>query len=117
MGAALGGTVAAYVRALSAEHGGSEAAQATPQRSAGTIGRYLVHIGWTYRIAGRDDPTKTPLVQLEHQAARKALGVKQRQARAIRFEGDVVDLDGPASGICLATLLKATRRDMLGARD
>ena len=109
-------SVAAYVRALSGQDT-SEAACATPTRSAATIGRYLVHIGWAYRMAHRNDPTKAPLVRLEHKAARKALGVKQRQARAIRFKGDVGDLDGPASGICLATLLKAVRRDMLGARD
>ena len=116
VGAASADTVAAYVRALSGQ-GTSEAACATSTRSAATIGRYLVHIGWAYRMAGRDDPTKAPLVRLEHKAARKALGVKQRQARAIRFKGDVIDLDGPASGICLATLLKAVRRDLLGARD
>ncbi len=114
--AASADTVAAYVRALSGQDT-SEAACSTPTRSAATIGRYLVHIGWAYQMAGRDDPTKAPLVRLEHRAARKALGVKQRQARAIRFKGDVLDLDGPASGICLATLLKAVRRDMLGARD
>jgi hypothetical protein len=29
----------------------------------------------------------------------------------------VSDLDDPAIGICLAHLLKVSRRDMLGARD
>ena len=116
VGSAAADTVAAYVRALSGQED-SEAARATPPRAAATIARYLVHIGWAYRMAGRDDPTKAPLVRLEHKAARKVVGVKQRQARGLRFKGDVVDLDGPASGICLATLLKAVRRDMLGARD
>ena len=68
-------------------------------------------------MAGRDDPTKAPLVKLELKAARKALGVRQRQARAIRYKGDVTDLDGPAAGVCLAHLLKACRRDWLGLRD
>src|SRR3546814_16694597 len=40
-----------------------------------------------------------------------------RQARAIRFKGDVSDFDSPASGVCLAHLLKACRRDLLGLRD
>jgi integrase len=110
-------TVAAYVRALSGQDVGSAAARATPERAAATIGRYLVHIGWAYRMAGRDDPTAAPLVRFEHKAARKALGVRQRQARAIRFKGDITDLDGPPAGVCLATLLTACRRDMLGARD
>jgi integrase len=56
-------------------------------------------------------------VRLELKAARKVLGVKQRQARGIRFKGDVADLDEPANGVCLATLIKAVRRDLLGARD
>jgi integrase len=85
--------------------------------AAATIGRYLVHIGWAYRMAGHDDPTAAPLVRLEHKAARKLLGTRQRQARAIRFKGDVADLDDPASGVCLSSLLKATRKDVLGARD
>ena len=67
-------------------------------------------------MAGRDDPTATPLVKLEHKAARKLLGTRQRQARALRFKGDG-DLDAPPHGVCLANLLKATRRDLLGARD
>ncbi len=45
-GAATAQTVAAYVRALSGQDVGSEAARATEARSAATIGRYLVHIGW-----------------------------------------------------------------------
>ena len=109
--------VAAYIRELSGQGDLGEASPAVAVRSAATIGRYLVHIGWAYRMAGRDDPTKAPLVRLEHKAARRLLGVRQRQARALRFKGDVTDLDGPASGVCLTTLLMAVRRDMLGVRD
>src|SRR3546814_1324290 len=86
-------------------------------RAMATIERYVVNVGWAYRIAGLDDPTAPPLVRLEKKAARKALGVRQRQARAIRFKGDVSDFDSPASGVCLAHLLKACRRDLLGLRD
>src|SRR3546814_8380392 len=50
-------------------------------------------------------------------AARKSLGVRQRQARALRFKGDIADLDSPPSGVCLVHLLKACRRDELGLRD
>jgi hypothetical protein len=90
-------------------------------RDRGPLGggdcRYLVHIGWTYRMAGRTDPVANPLVRLELKATRKKVGTAQIQARAIRFKGDVTDLDGPPSGICLATLIKACRKDLLGARD
>ncbi len=116
-GEATGDTVAGYIRALSGQDRESHAAKATPQRAAATIGRYLVNIGWAHRMAGRDDPTALPLVRLEHKAARRLLGTRQRQARAIRFKGDVSDFDSPATGICLSTLLKATRRDLLGVRD
>ncbi len=115
-GEATAETVAAYVRALSGQDH-DEATRATPQRAAATIARYLVNIGWAYRMAGLDDPTAAPLVQLEHKAARKLLGTRQTQARGIRYKGDVSDLDAPASGVSLAVLLKATRRDLLGARD
>src|SRR3546814_2028485 len=78
-----------------------------------TIERYLGSIGWAYRMAGLDDPTAAPLVRLEKKAARKTPGVRQRQARAIRFKGDIADFHSPASGVCLPHLLKACRRDLL----
>jgi integrase len=107
--------VASYLRALS----GVEQDPRNPlkQRAPATIERYLVNIGWAYRMAGLDDPTAAPLVRLELKGLRKLLGTRQRQARGIRFKGEVSDLDDPATGICLAHLLKASRRDMLGARD
>jgi integrase len=96
--------------------GGTEPA-GEKQRAMATIERYLVHVGWAYRIAGLADPTAAPLVKLEKKALRKALGVRQRQARAIRYKGDISDLDSPARGVCLAHLLKTCRRDLLGLRD
>ncbi|WP_337847831.1 tyrosine-type recombinase/integrase [Sphingomonas sp.] len=116
-GEASADTVAAYIRALSGQDHATEAGRATPQRAPATIARYLVNIGWAYRMAGLDDPTAAALVRLEHKAARKLLGTRQRQARAIRYKGDVSDFDAPASGVSLAVLLKATRRDLLGLRD
>jgi hypothetical protein len=86
-------------------------------RAAATIARYLVNIGWACRLAGLADPTAALLVRLELNAARTALGVRQRQARAIRFRGDISDLDSPAAGVCLAHLLKACRRDEHGLCD
>ena len=110
--AATPALVAAWVRTLA----GTDPSDETP-RAMATIERYLVHVGWAYRMAGLADPTAAPLVKLEKKAARKSLGVRQRQARAIRFKGDIADFDSPASGVCLAHLLKACRRDELGLRD
>lgn len=104
--------VAAWIRALA---GIDPSAEET--RAMATIERYIVNIGWAYRMAGLEDPTTASLVRLEKKAARKTLGVRQRQARAIRFKGDIEDLDSPASGVCLAHLLKACRRDLVGLRD
>ena len=105
-------TVAAWVRALAGIDPSAEKA-----RAAAKIARYLVHVGWAYRMAGLDDPSAAPLVRLEMKAVRKQLGTRQRQARALRFKGDIADLDSPASGVCLTHLLKACRRDLLGLRD
>lgn len=116
-GEATAQTIAAYVRALSGQDHASAAARATQTRAAATIARYLVSIGWAYCMAGRDDPTAAPLVRLELKAARRLLGTRQSQARAIRFKGEGSDLDAPASGVSLGILLKATRRDLLGVRD
>jgi integrase len=110
-------TLAGYVRALSGLDRESGVAQATGTRAAATISRYFVNIGWAYRMAGRDDPTASQLVRFEHRAARRRIGTRQRQARGIRFKGDIEDLDAPASGLSLTALLKACRKDMLGARD
>lgn len=111
-GSATSTDVAAWIRALA----GIDPSE-LKERAAATIERYLVHVGWAYRMAGLSDPTTDPLVKFERKAARNHLGVRQRQARAIRFKGDIADLDSPAAGVCLAHLLKACRRDELGARD
>lgn len=104
--------VAAYIRALS----GSEQSSLKRRRPA-TIERYLVNIGWAYRMLELRDPTSGSLVSLERRAMKKALGVRQKQARAIRYKGDISDLNSPASGICLTHLLAAVRRDLMGKRD
>ncbi|MDF0490379.1 integrase [Sphingomonas sp. H39-1-10] len=104
--------VAAWIRALAGIDSSVEEI-----RAMATIERYIVNIGWAYRMAGLDDPTAAPLVRLEKKAARKTRGVAQRQARALRFKGDIADFDSPASGVCLVHLVKACRRDLLGLRD
>ena len=114
-GSADGELVAGYLRALTGVDRDSR--QPVKLRAAATIERYLVNIGWAYRMAGLDDPTAAPLVRLELKALRKIIGTRQRQARGLRYKGEVADLDDPAEGVCLMHLLKACRRDMLGDRD
>ena len=104
--------VAAFIRALSGIDPSAEEI-----RAMATIERYVSYIGRAYRLAGLPDPTSGELITFEKKAARKKRGVRQRQARAIRFKGDIADFDSPASGVCLADLLKAVRRDEMGLRD
>lgn len=106
-------TVAAFIRALA----GVEVVAGIVPRAAATIARYLVNIGWAYRMAGLADPVGHPKVSLELKAARRALGVRQRQALGLRYKGDVDDLDSPATGLSIAQLAKACRRDLMGLRD
>ncbi|WP_121120134.1 tyrosine-type recombinase/integrase [Croceibacterium ferulae] len=114
-----GGTVAAWIQALSGEGAPSTSAKAAvgAVRKPATIARYLVQVGTAYRLAGLLDPTAAPIVRLELKAMRKRLGVRQKQALALRYKGEVADLAEPPKGPCVATLLRATRRDWLGARD
>ena len=104
--------VAAFIRALSGIDPSAEEI-----RAMATIERYVSYIGRAYRLAGLPDPTSGELITFEKKAARKKRGVRQRQARTIRFKGDIADFDSPASGVCLAHLLKAVRRDEMGLRD
>src|SRR3546814_14597905 len=94
------GDVAAWIRALS----GADPSEETV-RAMATIERYVVNVGWAYRIAGLDDPTAPPLVRLEKKAARKALGVRPRPAPAIRFTGHVPGFHTPARRVRLAHLV------------
>lgn len=111
--------VACWIRALSGEKPNAESTRRAvgKMRKPATIARYLVHIGTAYRWANLEDPTRHDLVRLEMKAVRRRLGVRQRQARGLRFKGEVADLAEPAKGPCIASLLKACRRDWLGLRD
>lgn len=104
--------VASWIRALS----GKDESNLKVRRPA-TIKRYIVSVGWAYRMLGLDDPTKGPLVALEQSAMRRKLGKRQRQAKGIRYRGDISDYDSPAKGICVEHLLKACRKDEMGDRD
>ena len=109
--------VAAWIRALAGTAEANERGAILAQRKPATIARYLVHLGMAYRMAGLKDPTASELVKFELKAVRRVRGRRQDQARGIRYKGEVADLDGPPTGVCLAHLLKACRRDWLGQRD
>ncbi|RYD91149.1 MAG: integrase, partial [Sphingomonadales bacterium] len=111
--AATDATTASFIRALA----GVDVVAGVATRAAATIARYLVNIGWAYRMAGLDGPVQGPRVRLELKAARRVLGTRQRQPQGLRFKGDIEDFDSPASGLCITHLLKACRADLLGDRD
>ena len=56
--------VAAWIRTLA----GIDTSD-VPPRAAATIERYLVHVGWAYRMAVLPDPTADPVVKFERTAA------------------------------------------------
>ena len=67
------GDVAAWIQVLV-----GTAASDLMTRAMATIERYLVHMGWAYRMARLSDPTSDALVKFARKAARNQLGVRQR---------------------------------------
>src|SRR5690606_32235175 len=65
--------------------------QAAQGKKVATLARYVSSIARIHSLAGLDDPTKTELVKLELKAQRRELGVRQKQARGLRFRGEVAD--------------------------
>lgn len=106
-------TVAAFLRA-SADAG----------KKAATLARYASSIARAHALANLPDPTRTELVRLELKAQRRALGVRQRQARGLRFRGEVADPlaakalaeIGPM-GVCVEAMLAAAPPTLQGLRD
>lgn len=104
--------VASWIRALA--HGCGD--EVLP-RAPATIDRYIANVGAAYRLLGAEDPTSGDLVKAERRNMRNCRGSSQRQAKGIRFKGDVSDLDSPATGLSLVALLKACSKDRQGDRD
>lgn len=105
---ALPATVAAFVRD-----------QADRGKKAATLARYVASIARLHALADQPDPTRAELVRLELKAQRRALGVRQRQARGLRFLGEVADplaAAGPI-GVCVQAMLAAANEGVRGARD
>lgn len=105
---ALPATVAAFLR-----H------QAEAGKKAATLARYTASIARLHALADQPDPTRAELVRLELKAQRRALGVRQRQARGLRFRGEVSDplaAAGPV-GVCVEAMLAAAGDDLTGLRN
>lgn len=93
--------------------------QAEAGKKAATLQRYTSSIARAHALAAIPDPTKAELVRLELKAQRRALGVRQRQAKGLRFRGDVADplaAAGPV-GVCVEAMLAAAPATLQGLRD
>ena len=94
--------------------------QAAGGKKAATLARYTASIARLHGLADQADPTRAELVRLELKAQRRALGVRQSQARGLRFRGQVADplaAAGPV-GVCVEAMLTAADAETLrGARD
>lgn len=93
--------------------------QAAAGKKAATLARYVSSIARAHGLADLPDPTRAELVRLELKAQRRALGVRQKQARGLRFKGDVADplaAAGPM-GVCVEAMLAAAPETLQGKRD
>ncbi len=93
--------------------------QAAEGKKASTLARYVSSIARFHGLANLPDPTRTELVKLELKAQRRELGVRQRQARGLRFRGNVADpllAAGPV-GVSVEAMLASSPDTVQGARD
>lgn len=93
--------------------------QADAGKKAATLARYASSIARAHALADLADPTRAELVRLELKAQRRALGVRQKQARGLRFKGEVADplaAAGPM-GVCIEAMLAAAAATLQGTRD
>lgn len=93
--------------------------QADIGKKAATLARYASSIGRAHSLADLPDPTRAQLVRLELKAQRRSLGVRQKQARGLRFRGEVADplaAAGPI-GVCVEAMMAAAADTLQGLRD
>lgn len=83
-----------------------------------SLGRYKASLGKLHRLLGLDDPTKHELVRLAIASHRRKVGSQQRQARALRFRGNVKDpLTDTPRGIHVRAILESCGEDLTGLRN
>jgi site-specific recombinase XerD len=83
-----------------------------------SLGRYKASIAKIHMLLDLKDPTRDPLVKLRLQAIRRTLGVRQDQARPLRFKGPVRNVvDDTPKGLNVRALIEACGDDLPGLRD
>ena len=93
--------------------------QAARGKKAATLGRYASSIARLHALASHENPTRAEIVRLELRAQRRALSVRQRQARGLRFRGEVADpllATGPV-GVCVEAMLAASDEGLPALRN
>ncbi len=93
-------------------------ARAVEGAKPASLGRYKASIAKIHALLDLKDPTRDPLVKLRLQAIRRKAGVRQDQARPLRFKGPVRNVveDGP-KGLNVRSLIEACPDDLPGLRD
>lgn len=93
--------------------------QAAAGKKVATLTRYVSSLSRLHKLFELVDPTVSQRVRLELKACRVELGVRQRQARGLRFKGEVGDplSAAEAGGVCVAHLLEACPPTLEGLRD
>ena len=86
-------------------------------RALSTVERYLSSIARVHRLLDLADPTKTDLVKSEVRALKREHGTTRRQARGLRFKGQVRSLDHTPAGISIAAILQAQPAGIQADRD
>ncbi len=83
-----------------------------------SLGRYKASLGKLHRLLGLDDPTRHELVRLAIASHRRKVGSQQKQARPLRFRGNVKDpLSDSPRGIHIRAILESCSDDLTGLRN
>lgn len=105
-------TIIAYLRARTDEAKKDEIAKPA------TLKRLLASISRLHQLLDLPDPTKDMMVKLEMKRLRRDLGSVQKQARPLRFKGDVSDIFGDEQrGVSVKALMAGCGEDERGIRD
>ncbi len=105
-------TIIAYLRSRTSH------ADAKKRAKVATLKRIIASISRLHLLLDLPDPTKDLMVKLEMQRLRRDLGTVQKQARPLRFKGNVSDIYGEEQrGVSLKALMEGCGSDESGIRD
>ncbi|AKH44335.1 integrase [Altererythrobacter atlanticus] len=93
--------------------------KAAEGKKAATLARYVSSIARAHTLADLADPTRAELVRLELKAQRRELGVRQKQARGLRYRGEVADPRDVSGfvGVSVEAMLAAAPQGIKATRD